>query len=64
MALIPKKTGERVKTDCRDAIRLVRSLRTGDLSAVHVPGVEDEAFRDLARARASVRDDYGMHGNV
>lgn len=56
-SLIPKKPGERVKTDRRDAIRLVRSLRAGDLSAVYVPGVEDEAFRDLARAWASARDD-------
>ncbi|MGJ8839806.1 IS110 family transposase, partial [Salmonella enterica subsp. enterica serovar Kentucky] len=36
-SLIPKKPGERVKTDRRDAIRLVRSLRAGDLSAVYVP---------------------------
>ena len=35
----------------------MRSLRAGDLSAVYVPGVEDEAFRDLARAWASARDD-------
>ncbi|EMG4753145.1 IS110-like element ISSso6 family transposase, partial [Escherichia coli] len=56
-SLIPKKPGERVKTDRRDAIRLVRSLRAGDLSAVYVPGIEDEAFRDLARAWASARDD-------
>lgn len=56
-SLIPRKPGERVKTDRRDAIKLVRSLRAGDLSAVHVPGVEDEAFRDLARAWASARDD-------
>lgn len=55
--LIPKKTGERVKTDRRDAIRLVRSLRAGDLSAVYIPGVEDEAFRDLARTWASARED-------
>jgi hypothetical protein len=51
-SLIPKKPGERVKTDRRDALKLVRSLRAGDLSAVHVPDVEDEAFRDLARAWA------------
>ncbi|EIQ55762.1 putative transposase [Shigella dysenteriae 225-75] len=35
----------------------MRSLRAGDLSAVYVPGIEDEAFRDLARAWASARDD-------
>jgi transposase len=56
-SLIPKKPGERVKTDRRDAVKLVRSLRAGDLSAVYVPGVEDEAFRDLARAWAAARDD-------
>ena len=56
-SLIPKKPGERVKTDRRDAIKLARSLRAGDLSAVYVPSVEDEAFRDLARAWASARDD-------
>lgn len=55
-SLIPRKPGERVKTDRRDAIKLTRSLRAGDLSAVHVPSVEDEAFRDLARAWASARD--------
>jgi transposase len=56
-SLIPKKPGDRVKTDRRDAFKLVRSLRAGDLSAVHVPSVEDEAFRDLARAWSSARDD-------
>lgn len=56
-SLIPRKPGERVKTDRRDAIKLVRALRAGDLSAVYVPGVEDEAFRDLARAWATAKDD-------
>ncbi|MFP3558087.1 IS110 family transposase [Paraburkholderia sp. SIMBA_049] len=56
-SLIPKKPGERVKTDRRDAIKLVRLLRAGDLSAVYVPTVEDEAFRDLARAWVSAKDD-------
>ncbi|PTB16718.1 IS110 family transposase [Trinickia symbiotica] len=56
-SLIPKKPGERVKTDRRDAVKLVRLLRTGDLSAVYVPSVEDEAFRDLARAWVSAKDD-------
>jgi hypothetical protein len=52
-SLIPKKPGERVKTDRRDAVKLVRSLRAGDLSAVYVPSVGDEAFRDLSRRVAS-----------
>jgi transposase len=56
-SLIPKKPGERVKTDRRDAVKLVRSLRAGDLSAVFVPTVEDEAFRDLTRAWVSAKDD-------
>ncbi|KVQ20079.1 IS110 family transposase [Burkholderia ubonensis] len=56
-SLIPRKPGERVKTDRRDAIKLVRTLRAGDLSAVYAPSVEDEAFRDLARAWVSAKDD-------
>ncbi|TDG01257.1 IS110 family transposase [Paraburkholderia guartelaensis] len=56
-SLIPRKPGERVKTDRRDAVKLVRLLRTGDLSAVYVPTVDDEAFRDLARAWVSAKDD-------
>ena len=56
-SLIPRKPGERVKTDRRDAIKLARSLRADDLSAVYVPGIEDEAFRDLARAWAAARED-------
>ena len=56
-SLIPRKPGERVKTDRRDAIKLVRSHRAGDLSAVYVPSVEDEAFRDLSRGWVSAKDD-------
>jgi len=56
-SLIPKKPGERVKTDRRDAVKLVRSLRAGDLSAVYVPTVDDEAFRDLSRAWVTAKDD-------
>jgi transposase len=51
-SLIPKKPGDRVKTDRRDAIQLARLARSGDLTAVYVPKVEDEAMRDLTRARA------------
>ena len=50
-SLIPKKPGERVKTDRRDATQLARLLRSGDLTSVYVPTVEDEAVRDLSRAR-------------
>src|SRR3989442_9189428 len=48
---IPKKAGDRVKTDRRDAVQLARLLRSGDLTPVYVPAVEDEAIRDLVRAR-------------
>ena len=48
---IPKKAGERVKTDRRDAVQLARLLRSGDLSPVSSPRVEDEAIREVVRAR-------------
>jgi transposase len=50
-SLIPKKAGDRVKTDRRDAVQLARLMRSGDLTPVYVPTVEDEAIRDLSRAR-------------
>ncbi len=50
-SLIPKKAGDRVKTDRRDAVQLARLMRSGDLTPVYVPEVEDEAIRDLVRAR-------------
>ena len=50
-SLIPKKAGDRVKTDRRDAIQLARLMRSGDLTPVYVPKAEDEAIRDLTRAR-------------
>jgi transposase len=50
-SLIPKKAGDRVKTDRRDAVQLARLMRSGDLTPVYVPEVEDEAIRDLSRAR-------------
>jgi transposase len=56
-SLIPKKPGDRVKTDRRDAVQLARLARSGDLTAVDVPTVEDEAIRDLTRAREdTIRD--------
>ena len=48
---IPKRSGDRVKTDRRDAMMLARLSRSGDLTAVRVPGVCDEPVRDLVRAR-------------
>ncbi len=54
---IPKKAGDRVKTDRRDAVQLARLLRSGDLTPVYVPAVADEAIRDVVRAREdSVKD--------
>jgi len=48
---IPKRSGERIKTDRRDAMNLARLDRSGDLTVVRVPGAADEAVRDLVRAR-------------
>lgn len=48
---IPKRPGDRIKTDRRDCLRLAECSRAGDLRAVWVPDVADEAIRDLARAR-------------
>ena len=54
-SLIPKKAGERIKTDRRDALKLSRLLRGGDLTAVWVPDSEQEAMRDLTRARDDMK---------
>jgi transposase len=54
---IPKGSGDRVKTDRRDAIRLVRLLAAGELRFAFVPSIEDEAFRDLIRCIEDVRGD-------
>lgn len=54
-SLIPRKPGDRVKTDRRDAVEIARLLRSGDLTGVYVPGVEDEAVRDVCRARDAAR---------
>jgi transposase len=54
---IPRAAGDRVKTDRRDAEHLVRLLLAGKLHAVRVPGAEEEALRDLVRAREAVRMD-------
>src|SRR5450755_1907670 len=54
---IPRGSGDRVKTDRRDAIRLARLLAAGELSFAFVPTVEDEHFRDLLRTIEDVRGD-------
>ena len=54
---IPRATGDRVKTDARDAEHLARLLLAGKLHPVRVPGPEEEALRDLVRARETLRLD-------
>ena len=56
-SLIARKPGDRVKTDRRDAIKLVKALRMDDLARVHVTDVEDESMRDLVRAWGSAKQD-------
>lgn len=56
-SLIPRKSGERIKTNRRDAVTLARSLRAGDLTSVWVPDVIHEAVRDLSRAREAAGED-------
>ncbi len=54
---IERAPGDRVKTDRRDAVRLARLLRLGELTPVRVPSREEEAARDLMRAREDARSD-------
>ena len=56
-SLIPKKPGDRVKTNRRDAVGLAKLSRAGDLTAVWVPDERHEAMRDLSRAREAARKD-------
>jgi transposase len=56
-SLIPKKSGDRVKTDRRDALTLARLHRAGELTGIHVPDERDEAIRDLVRARTDAVTD-------
>ena len=55
--LVPVKAGDRVKTDRRDAEKLARNHRSGDLTAVWVPDEGSEALRDLVRAREAAKQD-------
>jgi len=52
---IPKQPGEKIKTDRRDAIKLAQLLRGGNLTAIWVPDIEQEAMRDLTRARGDMK---------
>jgi transposase len=56
-ALTPRRPGQRIKTNRRDAVKLVRLFRAGELTAVHVPDEAEEAVRDLLRCREGVRRD-------
>jgi transposase len=56
-SLIPRKPGERIKTDRRDARKLAELLRAGLLTEVHPPSEADEAVRDLCRAREDAHED-------
>lgn len=56
-SLIPKKPGDRVKTDKRDTAKLARLFRADELSPIYVPEAEDEAIRDLSRARETAMRD-------
>src|SRR5438105_3900200 len=55
--LIPVKAGDRVKTDRRDALKLARNYRAGELTPVWVPDAAHEALRDLVRAREAAKKD-------
>ncbi|MGC4089955.1 MAG: IS110 family transposase [Polyangiaceae bacterium] len=56
-SLIPVAAGDRIKTDRRDAEKLARSYRAGDLTSVWVPDAKHEAIRDLVRAREAAKED-------
>lgn len=54
-SLIPRRAGDRIKTDRRDALQLARMHRAGELTSIYVPRPEDEAIRDLVRCREDAR---------
>jgi len=56
-ALTPRRPGQRIKTNRRDATKLVRLFRAGELTAIHVPDEAEESVRDLLRCRDAVRRD-------
>jgi transposase len=60
-SLIPQRAGDRVKTDKRDALRLAQLFRAGELTPVYTPTPEDEALRDLVRAREDAKEDLSRH---
>ena len=54
-SMIPRRSGDRIKTDRRNAINLARLFRAGELTSIYVPTIEDEAIRDLIRCRDDMR---------
>jgi transposase len=54
-SMIPRRPGDRIKTDRRDALQLARLHRAGELTSIYVPRPEDEAIRDLLRCREDTR---------
>ena len=56
-SLLPKKPGDRVKTDRKDAMKLAHQLKVSEVPTIHVPEPEDEAIRDLSRARQTATND-------
>jgi transposase len=61
--MIPKRSGDRVKTNRRDAVTLVKLLRAGELSTIWVPDSIHEAVRDLTRAGETAMRDLKRSGN-
>jgi transposase len=61
---IPKPSGSQIKNDRRDALMLARLHRAGELTAVYVPRAEDEAIRDLTRAREDAKGDEKKANNA
>jgi transposase len=56
-SMVPRQSGNRIKNDRRDALMLARLHRAGELNSVYVPRAEDEAMRDLTRAREDAKGD-------
>jgi len=54
-SMVPRRSGDRIKTDRRDAINLVRLFRAGELTCIYIPTEEDEAIRDLTRCRDDMK---------
>ncbi|WP_249413959.1 IS110 family transposase [Alteribacter keqinensis] len=56
-SLIPQRPGERIKTNRRNSIRLAQLYRAGELTPIYIPNSDDEALRDLVRAREDAKED-------